>query len=131
MRQTLLLKMKGVFNRGKTGYLAKNSLLFTVSSFGSRLLGYFLIPLYTSILSTAEMGLSDVATTTSSLLFYAVTLSIGDAVFVYAMDKRYDKDSVFKYGFEFTSKGLLVFSIALVLLLSRSNSHKAYRYNFS
>lgn len=45
--------------KGKT-YLAKNIGFLTISQFGTKLLGFFLVPLYTYILSTAEYGTYDV-----------------------------------------------------------------------
>ncbi len=108
-------RIKKLLNKGKFGYLAKNSLFFTISSFGSKLLSFFLIPLYTNLLSTSEMGMADIVFTTSSLLQYAVTLNISGAVFIFAMDKTYAKQPVFKYGIFVVIKGLLIFGAGLIL----------------
>ena len=109
----LIKKVRIFLNNGKFGYLAKNSVLLTISQFGSKLLSFVLTPLYTSILITSEMGMADIVITTSMLLYFPVTLCIGDAVFVYAMDKASDKIGIFKYGMIVIIKGLAVFSILL------------------
>lgn len=70
----------------KFRYLAKNTLLFTISSFGSKILAFLLVPFYTNILSTEEYGTVDLVTTTSSLLLFVVTLCIADAVMRFAIE---------------------------------------------
>ena len=44
--------------------LGKNTLWMTIGSFSTKLLSFFLVPLYTNCLSTAEYGISDLLTTT-------------------------------------------------------------------
>lgn len=79
----------------KHSYLAKNVLLFSISGFVPKILSIILIPLYTSYLKTAEYGISDLITTTVSLLLPVFTLDIQDAVMRFAMDDKYDKKDVF------------------------------------
>ena len=52
----------------KHKYLAKNIGLFALSGFVPKALSFFLVPLYTSVLTTAEYGVSDLITTTAMLL---------------------------------------------------------------
>lgn len=70
----------------KYKYLGKNTLLFTISSFGTKILSFFLIPLYTNVLTTAEYGIADLITTTGTLLVFILTLNISDGVLRYALD---------------------------------------------
>lgn len=70
----------------KYKYLGKNTLLFTISSFGTRILSFFLVPLYTNVLTTAEYGTADLISTTATLLVYVLTIDIADAVLRYALD---------------------------------------------
>lgn len=79
----------------KHSYLAKNVLLFSISGFVPKILSVILIPLYTSYLTTAEYGVSDLITTTVSLLLPVFTLDIQDAVMRFALDDKYDKKDVF------------------------------------
>lgn len=48
--------------------LIKNTALITVGNFASKLLTFFLLPLYTAILTTAEYGVADLMTTTVNLI---------------------------------------------------------------
>lgn len=77
-----------ILNKSKYSYLIQNTLLLTLSSFGSKLLSFFLVPLYTNVLSTAEYGISDIITTSSTLLVYTLTLHIGSAVLRFGIDKN-------------------------------------------
>lgn len=79
----------------KQSYLAKNILLFSISGFVPKILSFILIPLYTSYLTTAEYGISDLITTTVYLLLPVFTLDIQDAVMRFALDDKYDKKDVF------------------------------------
>lgn len=110
-------KIKGLFSyENKYGYLAKNSMLFAISSFGSKLLVFFLIPLYTKILSTSDYGIADLVLTTSNLLAYIVTINISDAVLRFMLDKRADKDGIFRFGFVTIIKGCTFFSAVVFIL---------------
>lgn len=79
----------------KHKYLAKNVGLFSISSFVPKILAFILIPIYTNCLTTAEYGVSDLLTTTVSLLLPFFTLDIQDAVMRFALDKKYEKSDVF------------------------------------
>lgn len=76
----------------KYKYLGKNTLLFTISSFGTRIISFFLMPLYTNILTTAEYGTADLISTTATLLVYVLTINIADSVLRFALDIQNDKD---------------------------------------
>ena len=56
--------------------LGKNTLLMVVGNFASKLLTFFLVPLYTYCLSTSEYGISDLMSTTISLIVPFLTLTI-------------------------------------------------------
>lgn len=98
----------------KYGYLAKNTLLFAISSFSSKILVFLLVPLYTSILTTSEYGSADLITTTSNLLIFIVTVNVGDAVLRFVIGSKDKGKEIFGYGIEITFKGNFIF----ILLLS-------------
>lgn len=83
----------------KHKYLAKNVGLFSISSFIPKILSFVLIPIYTNCLTTAEYGVSDLLSTTVSLLIPFFTLDIQDAVMRFALDKKYGKSDVFTTAF--------------------------------
>ena len=79
----------------KHKYLAKNMGLFSISCFLPKLLSFLLVPIYTSYLTTAEYGISDLLSTTVLLLIPVFTLDIQDAVMRFALDDKYKKEDVF------------------------------------
>lgn len=80
---------------GKYKYLIKNIGLLTLSSFGTKLLTFFLVPLYTSVLSTSEYGTFDLTYTTVSLLIPILTMSIVESTLRFSLDKNADQQEIF------------------------------------
>ena len=118
-------------SENKYGYLAKNSLLFTISSFGSKLLAFFLVPLYTHILSTSDYGIVDIVTTTAGLLGFLVTINIGDAVLRFTLDNGSDKEGIFRYGLiTITKGGAILSSVVLLCYLLKIIKWPDYCYIF-
>lgn len=100
-------------NNKKYNYLVKNTALFTISSFGSKILGFLLIPLYTNVLSTADYGTADLLSITVSFLIPCLTLSISSAVMRFSINDPENSGPKLKYGIVVTIRG----SIILVILL--------------
>ena len=94
--------------------LVSNTAILGIGTFASKLLVFFLIPLYTRCLTTAEYSTADLIMQTSNLLMPLISLGIYDAVFRYTLDgEKYDKRSVFSSGFV-----TLLFGTAVFLLLT-------------
>lgn len=74
--------------------LAKDTGLFAIGSFGSKLLLFLLTPLYTNILTTEQYGITDLINTTINFIYPVFTLSISEATLRFLMDKNYSKRSV-------------------------------------
>ena len=92
----------------KYRYLIKNVGVLTIGSFGSKFLSFFLLPLYTSILTTEEYGISDFIHATVNLLIPVFTLNISDAVFRISMEKGRDREEVFRTGCQVFGAGFLL-----------------------
>lgn len=93
--------------------LLSDSLLFTISNFGSKILVFFLVPLYTNILSTEEYGVVDTITSMTSLFVPVLTLLVSEAVLRFALDKNADKQQVLSVG-----TVLILISSVLMLCLT-------------
>lgn len=93
--------------------------LFAISNFGSKILTFLLLPVYTSVLSTEEYGSADIVITTINLLYPILTVSIFDATLRYTLDKKYDKRSVFCITFVFTCLAIFCFLLATPFFLGR------------
>lgn len=104
-----------VLSNNKYKYLAKNTILFSISSFGSKILSFLFVSLYTIVLSTEEYGTADLVWTTSSLILFFVTLNISDAVVRFAIEKTDEQVGIFSYGLRVIIKGQLIFGILLLI----------------
>ena len=63
-------------------------MIFAVGTFGSKLLVFFLMPLYTHVLTDAEYGTSDLLQQSANLLVPLVTFGITDAVIRFGLDRK-------------------------------------------
>lgn len=107
-----------IINRMKKNskFLTKNIGLLSLSQFGSSFLSFFLVPLYTSILSTADYGTFDLISTTVALLIPLVTFNIGEGIIVFALKKNNQRD-VFSIAIKYALIGtILVFAISVLNL---------------
>lgn len=99
----------------KYKYLIKNAGLLTISSFSTKLLSFFLVPLYTSVLTTEQYGTYDLFNTTIGLLVPILTIDIQDAVLRFAMDKDVEKRSVLSIGLKYVFVSSLVVTIVVII----------------
>lgn len=97
--------------------LSKNTILFTVNSFGSKIISFLLVPLYTYILSTDDYGTADLIFSTVSLLVPILTLNIQDAVLRFALDDKFDKKDIINIGIKHNFIGLGILLIVLYVLI--------------
>lgn len=100
--------------------LSKNTILFTISSFGSRILSFFLVPLYTYVLSTSEYGTVDLINTTVQLLIPILTLNIQDAVLRFSLDDEHSPYDIIEVGGKVItiSSGFLALALFVLWALS-------------
>ena len=112
----------------KSKSLIKNIGLFTIGSFGSKILSFLLVPLYTAVLTTTEYGYVDLITSTASLLTPILLLSVFDATLRFGMDSDYKKEDVLSTSINIAIKGtiVLVFSVLIVELTKVLNISYLY-----
>jgi O-antigen/teichoic acid export membrane protein len=67
--------------------LGKNTIIFALGTFGSKAISFFMLPVFTRVLTQADYGKIDIITTSISLLLPLVTLNIVEAVFRFTLDK--------------------------------------------
>lgn len=102
--------------------LAKDTGLFAISTFASKLLVFFLTPLYTSVLSTEEYGIADLVTTIINTIYPILTLSISEATLRFALEKDISKNEVLCTSILFIgiSNILILFFYPLILALNEA-----------
>jgi O-antigen/teichoic acid export membrane protein len=92
----------------KTKQLAVDTILFGISTFGSKILVFLLTPLYTAVLLTEEYGVADLINTTVNLIYPVLTLAIADATLRYSLDKNCSKRAVLGDAIVITIASLLL-----------------------
>lgn len=80
-------------------YLAKNTFIFTLGNLGTKLISFFLVPLYTGILTKEEYGTADLMITIASFVVPILICNINEAVMRFMLDKNADSDSILSTGF--------------------------------
>lgn len=113
-------------------YLLKNTGLLLIGNFSSKILVFFLVPLYTSVLSTEEYGIFDLLDTTMLLIYPILTLNIIDGVMRFSLDNNYKKNEVFTIGIKYIFISIALIFIVLINLnlIFKYDYLKSYSMNF-
>ena len=90
--------------------LFSDTVVFTISSFASKILVFLLIPLYTAVLSTKQYGIADLITNTVNVIYPILTLSIMEATLRFAFDENNKNTDVL-------NNSLFVIFVAEVVIL--------------
>lgn len=98
--------------------LLSNTFLFSVSTFGSKILTFLLTPFYTSILSDAEYGVTDLIIQTGNFLIPLASIGVVNAALRFGLDGRTDKTGVFTTGMAAVLAGEGVLVLLYPLLTS-------------
>ena len=93
-------------------YLFKNTAIFAIGNFATKFISFFLVPLYTNILSTSEYGTIDLLTVLVTVLVPIITLNISDAVMRFPLDKNANEDKIINIG-----NIILLMSIILTMVM--------------
>ncbi len=95
----------------KYSKLAGNTLIFAIGSFGTKILSFFLLRLYTECLSPDEFSTADLLYQTVNVLYPILTLSMADVIIRYGIDKEYSNKKIYTLALTLTLCGLVVFAI--------------------
>ena len=92
-------------NRYRT--LAANTVILGLGQFGSKLLVILMMGFYQSALGKTGYGEINNIIDTATLLMSLVTLSVGESIIRYGIDKAYDNKQVFSIGLRITFIGVV------------------------
>lgn len=118
-------------SRGR--YLAKNTAIFAIGNVASRLISFFLVPLYTNILTTAEYGVVDLVNTLCTVLAPILILNINEAVMRFALDKGANYKKIMSTGLT-VFVGAILFGILVIpasSLFSEVAPYSTYIYFYT
>ena len=97
----------------KNQYLAKNTFLFAIGNFGSKLISFLLVPIYTNILSTSGYGVLDIINVILTIGLPIITLNISESILRFLLDKDSNKDNILQICYYFSIISI-IFSFMLI-----------------
>ena len=95
--------------------IIKNTMILSIGNFLTKAVSFFLLPLYTSVLSKADYGISDLIQNISYLLIPFIGLQIGSGLFRFIINKN-DKEER-KEIVSFCFFILLIISIVFLIIM--------------
>ena len=101
---------------GRKKELAFNTIIIGIGKFGTQVLSFFLLPIYTSVLSTEEYGIYDLILTISIFLTPIITLLMEESMFRFLIDVKdeEEKGSVISQVVKYVIKRLIIFAFIIV-----------------
>lgn len=96
-------------NRKK--YLIKNTAILAIGNIATKLISFFLVPLYTNVLTTEQYGIIDLLYTVCTVAYPIITLNISEAVLRFSMDKDANNSKIMSIA-----NIIIAFSIIIGLL---------------
>lgn len=107
--------------KSRAAKLFSNTAIFAVGKFVSKLIVIFMLPFYTSCLSSAEYGTADLITNLCNLIIPIACLGVSEGIFRGAAAKSGDKETFFTNGVV-----LMLIGSAVLLALSPLISLSGY-----
>lgn len=109
--------------------LAKNTAIVSIGKICTQLITFFLLPVYTAVLSNEEYGVVDLLNTLTSLLLPIVTLQIEQGIFRYLIDCRENNEKQIKL-ITTIIRFMIIQSIACIVIFLCVSPfiHNEYKY---
>ena len=107
--------------------LAKNTIIFFIGSFSTKLLVFLLLPLYTNYLDPADYGLVDTYVNLLGVVYSIVSLQSIEMVFRFAQDAKTEREvsAVFSNTMVITVFGLVLFTLGMFAYYLLTGFHYA------
>jgi O-antigen/teichoic acid export membrane protein len=97
--------------------IIKNFIIYSIGNFGSKFLGFLLLPFYTFYLSTNDYGYFDLITTTLTMLMPLITFQIVDGLYRYLLEAKSENQKclIISSSFSIVIRNLLVANLVYIL----------------
>lgn len=114
----------------KEKQLLKNTAIVSIGKIATQLITFFLLPVYTAVLTTEEYGIVDLLNTLVCLILPIVTLQIEQGLFRYLVDSRDNKNKqkdIITTILKFVISQLLIYIVVfLIASIWIKNEYKYY-----
>ena len=113
--------------------LLKNTLIFTIGNFSTKILSFILVPLYSYYLRPEDYGSIDIVLTIVSLLYVLVSLQTVETVFRFIQDKvsEDEKRSTFTSAFFTACISMIAYVFIMVIINAVHPAQYAFFYGSS
>lgn len=109
--------------------LLKNTMIIAIGNMCTKCISFFMLPLYTSLLSTAEYGTVDVINVIISLSVIVMTFQLEQAIFRYLVEVRNDSEKQKEY-ITTTIIFIMIVNVVCIIVLSIFFQIIKYQYTF-
>ncbi|MDR1674331.1 MAG: polysaccharide biosynthesis C-terminal domain-containing protein [Oscillospiraceae bacterium] len=87
--------------------LTRSTIVLSIGTFGSKLISFFLVSLYTAYLSAAESSAADLVTKTANLIIPLAIVGIDEAIVRFRLEGKYSKQELYSAGLRVMLAGYL------------------------
>ena len=95
----------------KYSKLLKDTFIFSLGSLGSKLILFFMVPLYTNCLTAEAYGTADLVFTVGEFITPIISLVIFEGITRYTLSKEYRKEDVLRVGYYVIGADVLIAAI--------------------
>lgn len=113
---------------GRYKYLLKNIGILTLSSFATKFLSFFLVPLYTQYLTTEEFGTFDLLATTIAILVPVLTVNIQEAVLRFTIEDKNKSKGIMSIAIYYFIFSVIITSLILIVVCHYGSSSIFAKY---
>ena len=106
-------------------YLIKNTVIFSIGNFSTKLISFFLVPLYTYVLTTEEYGTVDLIFTIGAVISPFLMFNIHEAIKRYSLDKNANHKAILTIAFIMIFFGHLI-GLLMVPIIGRIRMFDGY-----
>lgn len=108
--------------------LIKNTIIYAIGNFGSKILSFLLLPFYTYYLSTNDYGYFDLITTTILLLTPIITFDLYNGLYRYLLESKnkHEATNIISNSFFITIRNIIIFNVLYFIYIQ----FKSFRYEY-
>ncbi len=96
--------------------LLSNTLILALGTFGSKLLVFLMMPLYTAVLASDQFSVADLISQTANLLIPLACIGIVDGIFRFTLDGEGERKKTFSSGLAVLLVSSAIFAVIAVII---------------
>lgn len=115
-------------NKNRYMLLISNTAIFAIGNILVKLMSFFLMPLYTSVLTTEQYGVSELLNSSVEIILPLATLCIVEALYRFSIDKDANSNSLFTNALVIILVGDVIVGVGCVLLKHFNDYQYAFEF---